>query len=201
MPLHPHFPISCHASAEDIPRPCAVPVTQSLHPMLWHGRGSDGLLRLSPHTVRGIPCHCMVEVTSSPCAIPIKHLMPPAALCCPHPTTKVTQKLLCHPCPTSKGIPCQGPILGHARREGDWPVPCSWLLVMCRWPRSYLWGWATGRVTFSRCDLAHRDTAAQVTPCDLPWGGPGAAKAAACRGDEVFWGVPLGGLRTMLFCK
>lgn len=38
------------------------------------------------------------------------------------------------------------------------------------------------RVTSSRCDLAHGDTSAWGTPCDLPWGSPGAAKAEAWRG-------------------
>lgn len=42
-----------------------------------------------------------------------------------------------------------------------------------------------GRVTSSRCDRAHGDTSARVTPCDLPWGSPGATKAEACRGGAV----------------
>lgn len=56
-------------------------------------------------------------------------------------------------------------------------------------------------VTSSRRDLAHGNTSAQVTPCDLLWGSPGGAKAEACRRGGMSRGVFLGGLRTMLFRK
>lgn len=44
----------CHAAAKAIQSPCAIPVTQSEHPVPWHGRGSTGISITQPGTVHAI---------------------------------------------------------------------------------------------------------------------------------------------------